>query len=66
MWVSGRELWLDLKAARLGQMNRIWISGNMAPASKYSFSALAEILLFLSLLCLARGGKLLVVPMDES
>lgn len=66
MWESGRELWLYLKATRLEQISRIWISGNMAPVGKYSYSALVRILLFLSPLCSASGGKLLVVPMDES
>lgn len=47
-------------------MRRVWISRNMAPVGKYSSSASAGVLLFLSLLCSAGGGKLLVVPMDES
>lgn len=47
-------------------MRRVWISRNMAPVGKYSSSASARVLLFLSLLCSAGGGKLLVVPMDES
>lgn len=66
MWESGRELWLYLKATRLGQMSRVWISGNMAPVGKYSYSPSVRILLFLSPLCSASGGELLVVPMDES
>ncbi|XP_035746149.1 UDP-glucuronosyltransferase 1A1-like [Egretta garzetta] len=38
----------------------------MAHVSKYSYLVSAGVLVFLSLFCLADGGKLLVVPMDGS
>ncbi|KAM9630886.1 UDP-glucuronosyltransferase 1A1-like isoform 5-T5 [Morphnus guianensis] len=47
-------------------MNRLWISRNMAHVSKYSYLISVGVLVFLSLFCLANGGKLLVVPMDGS
>lgn len=65
MQESGKGLWGLLKICYV-MADEPWISSNMAHVSKSSYLVSIGVVVFLSLFCLALGGKLLLVPMDGS